>query len=165
MTESPFDAFDAIDTQILVILSGDPRMSYQKLSRRLSKEGYEMSAEGVRRRVTDLMAATTPFFLLDPEQLAWEIVRISVRATDGPGDKEEAFERIAALPFWHVTKGIGTYDIYGVGMAPTIAEVEEMVSEIRGYDCVHRVDFIVVTDRRSDLEDYYRQELRENGEA
>ncbi|QKY21786.1 Lrp/AsnC family transcriptional regulator (plasmid) [Halolamina sp. CBA1230] len=161
MSESPFDAFDAIDTQILVILSEDPRMSYQKLSRRLADEGYEMSAEGVRRRVTDLMAATTPFFLLDPERLAWEIVRISVRATDGPGDKAEAFDRIADLPFWHVTKGIGTYDIYGVGMAPTLADVEEMVSEIRGYDCVARIDFIVVTDRRSDLEDYYRQGLRE----
>lgn len=165
MSESAFDAFDAIDTQILVILSEDPRLSYQTLSRRLSEEGYEMSAEGVRRRVTDLMAATTPFFLLDPEQLAWEIVRISVRATDGPGDKQAAFDRIAELPFWHVTKGIGTYDIYGVGMAPTIAEVEEMVSEIRGYDCVSQIDFIVVTDRRSDLEDYYRQGLRESDDA
>jgi len=164
MSDSPFDAFDAIDTQILVILSEDPRMSYQTLSRRLSEEGYEMSAEGVRRRVTDLMAATTPFFLLDPEQLAWEIVRISVRATDGPGDKAEAFERIADLPFWHVTTGIGTYDIYGVGMAPTIAEIEEMVSTIRGYNCIDRIDFMVVTDRRSDLEDYYRQELRETDE-
>lgn len=166
MSESPFDAFDAIDTQILVILSEDPRMSYQQLSRRLSEKGYEMSAEGVRRRVTDLMAATTPFFLLDPEQVTWEweIVRISVRATDGPGDKDEAFERIAELPFWHVTKGIGTYDIYGVGMAPTIADVEEMVSEIRGYDCVAEIDFIVVTDRRSDLEDYYRQDMRESDE-
>ena len=164
MSESPFGAFDEIDTQILVILSEDPRMSYQQLSRRLAEAGYEMSAEGVRRRVTDLMAATTPFFLLDPEQLAWEIVRISVRATDGPGDKDEAFERIADLPFWHVTKGIGTYDIYGVGMAPTLAEVEEMVTEIRGYDCVAEIDFIVVTDRRSDLEDYYRQEMRESDE-
>ena len=164
MSESPFGAFDEIDTQILVILSEDPRMSYQQLSRRLAEAGYEMSAEGVRRRVTDLMAATTPFFLLDPEQLAWEIVRISVRATDGPGDKDEAFERIADLPFWHVTKGIGTYDIYGVGMAPTLAEVEEMVTEIRGYDCVAEIDFIVVTDQRSDLEDYYRQEMRESDE-
>jgi DNA-binding Lrp family transcriptional regulator len=166
MSESPFDAFDAIDTQILVILSEDPRMSYQQLSRRLSEKGYEMSAEGVRRRVTDLMAATTPFFLLDPEQVTWEweIVRISVRATDGPGDKDEAFECIAELPFWHVTKGIGTYDIYGVGMAPTIADVEEMVSEIRGYECVAEIDFIVVTDRRSDLEDYYRQDMRESDE-
>jgi DNA-binding Lrp family transcriptional regulator len=164
MSESPFDAFDAIDTQILVILSEDPRMSYQQLSRRLEEEGYQMSAEGVRRRVTDLMAATTPFFLLDPEQLAWEIVRISVRATDGPGDKDDAFDRIAEMPFWHVTKGIGTYDIYGVGMAPTMADIDAMVTEIRGYDCVAEIDFIVVTDRRSDLQDYYRQGLREGDE-
>jgi DNA-binding Lrp family transcriptional regulator len=165
MADSPFNALDAIDTQILVILSEDPRMSYQKLSRRLAEEGYEMSAEGVRRRVTDLMEATRPFFLLDPEQFAWEIVRISVRATDGPGDKQAAFERIVEMPFWHVTKGIGTYDIYGVGMAPTLSEIEGMVSEIRGYDCVDQVDHIVVTDRESDLEDYYRQEMREDGDA
>lgn len=162
MADSPFNKFDAIDTKILVLLSEDPRMSYQKLSRRLTEEGYEMSAEGVRRRVSDLMAATRTFFLLDPEQFAWEIVRISVRATDGPGDKQEAFERIADLPFWHVTKGIGTYDIYAVGMAPTLAEIEEMVSEIRGEDCVDQVDHITVTDRKSDLGDYYRQEIHED---
>jgi len=63
MSDSPFDAFDAINTQILMILSEDPRMSYQTVSRRLSEEGYEMSAEGVRWRVTDLMAATTALFL------------------------------------------------------------------------------------------------------
>lgn len=161
MTESPVDEFDEIDTQILVILSEDPRMSYQKLSRRLGDVGYEMSAEGVRHRVSDLMEATTPFFLLDPDQLSWEIVRISVRATDGPGDKHEAFKRIADMPFWHVTKGIGTYDIYGVGMAPTLEDVEEMVTEIRGYECVATVDHIVVTERASDLEDYYRQGMRD----
>ncbi|MFB6220663.1 MAG: Lrp/AsnC family transcriptional regulator [Halolamina sp.] len=164
MTEPRFDAFDEIDTQILVILSEDPRMSYQNLSRRLAEEGYEMSAEGVRHRVTDLLEATTPFFLLDPEHLTWEIVRISVRATDDPGAKEQAFERIADMPFWHVTKGIGTYDVYGVGMAPALEDVEEMVTEIREYDCVAKTDHIVVTERASDLEDYYRQGMRENGE-
>jgi DNA-binding Lrp family transcriptional regulator len=162
MTEPRFDAFDEIDTQILVVLSEDPRMSYQALSQRLADEGYEMSAEGVRHRVSDLMEATTPFFLLDPEHLSWEIVRVSVRSTDGPGDKQEAFERITELPFWHVTKGLGTYDVYAVGMAPTLEDVEGMVTEIREYDCVDRIDHIVVTERASDLEDYYRQEMRED---
>jgi len=163
MTEPRFDEFDEIDTQILVILSEDPRMSYQALSRRLSEAGYEMSAEGVRHRVTDLMEATTPFFLLDPDQLTWEIVRISVRATDGPGDKQEAFERIVDLPFWHVTKGLGTYDVYGVGMAPTLEDIDGMVSEIRGYDCIETVDHIVVTEQASDLEDYYRKGMGDDG--
>ncbi|AEN04872.1 Lrp/AsnC family transcriptional regulator [Halolamina sp.] len=161
MPEPRFGAFDEIDTQILVILSEDPRMSYQAISQRLGEEGYKMSAEGVRHRVTDLMEATTPFFLLDPEHLSWEIVRISVRATDGPGDKQDAFERIAELPFWHVTKGLGTYDVYAVGMAPTLEDVEGMITEIREYDCVDRIDHIVVTERASDLEDYYRQEMRD----
>lgn len=163
MTEPRFDEFDEIDTQILVILSEDPRMSYQALSSRLADEGYEMSAEGVRHRVTDLMEATTPFFLLDPDQITWEIVRISVRATDGPGDKEEAFERIVDLPFWHVTKGLGTYDVYGVGMAPTLEDIDGMVSEIRGYDCIDTVDHIVVTEQASDLEDYYRKGMGDDG--
>lgn len=88
------DEFDEIDTQILVILSENPRMPYQKLYPRLADEGYEMSAEGVRHRVSDLMEATTPFFLLDPDQISWEIVRISVRATNEPGDKQEAFDHI-----------------------------------------------------------------------
>lgn len=166
MSESPFDAFDAIDTEILVLLSEDPRMSYQKLSHRLAENGHQMSAEGVRNRVTDLMDASTPFFLLNPERVAWEweIVRISVKATDGPGDKREAFEQIGDLPFWHVTMGIGTYDIYAVGIAPTLADVEALISAVRGYDCVAQTDHIVVTERKSELKDYYRQGIRENEE-
>ncbi|MFB6243729.1 MAG: Lrp/AsnC family transcriptional regulator [Halobaculum sp.] len=156
MAGSKFDELDELDSRILVALSEDPRMSYQQVSSRLEEEGYDMTAEGVRHRVTRLMEATTPFFLLDPEQISWEIVRISVAASDGPGHKREAFERIADLPFWHVTMGIGTYDIYAVGMAPTLRGVEEMVTEIREYDCIDTVDHIVVTERDSDLEDYYR---------
>jgi DNA-binding Lrp family transcriptional regulator len=156
MAGSKFDELDELDSRILVALSEDPRMSYQQVSSRLEEEGYDMTAEGVRHRVARLMEATTPFFLLDPEQISWEIVRISVAASDGPGHKREAFERIADLPFWHVTMGIGTYDIYAVGMAPTLRGVEEMVTEIREYDCIDTVDHIVVTERDSDLEDYYR---------
>lgn len=160
MSGSPFDEFDEIDSNILVILSEDPRMSYGAVSERLERRGYDMSAEGVRHRVSKLMDATTAFFLLDPEQVSWEIVRISVRASDGPGDKREAFDRIAALPFWHVTKGIGTYDIYAVGMAPGLEDIEAMVTEIREYDAVDRVEYIVVTERDSDLDDYYRTDIR-----
>ncbi|MEF8860016.1 MAG: AsnC family protein [Halolamina sp.] len=42
MPEHRFDEFDEIDTQILVILSENPRMPYQKLSRRLADEAAEM---------------------------------------------------------------------------------------------------------------------------
>lgn len=160
MTESEFDE---IDSRILRVLSQDPRMPYQDIADELKEEGYEMSGEGIRYRVSKLMDSTAAFFLLNPDHLDWEIVRISVRACDETGAKQETFERIAEMPFWHVTKGIGTYDVYAVGMAPTLSDIEEFVTTIREFECVKVVDHIVVTERHSDLDDYYRAE--EHGES
>lgn len=156
MATPRFENFDDIDAHILRILSEDPRMPYGDIAAELANEGYEMSSEGIRHRVSKLMEATTAFFLLEPENMSWEIVRIAVRTGDAPGDKAESFERISEMPFWHVTKGIGTYDIYAVGMAPTLADIEELVTTIREFDCVDTIDHIVVTERNSNLDDYYR---------
>lgn len=147
--------FDEVDSHILRVLSENPRAPYQKIADELADEGHDMSGEGVRYRVSKLTDATTAFFLLDPEDVSWEIVRVSVRATDAPGAKHEAFERVSDLPFWHVTLGIGTYDVYAVGMAPTLADIEELVTTVREFESVGTVDHIVVTERHSDLDDYY----------
>lgn len=158
MTGSGLENIDDIDAQILRILANDPRMPYQDIANELAEVGYEMSGEGIRYRVSKLMEATTAFFLLDPERTSWEreIVRIAARATDGPGDKTEMFERISEMPFWHVTMGIGTYDVYAVAMAPSLSDIESLLTTVRELDCVDTVDHIVVTERSSDLDDYYR---------
>lgn len=156
MGKAKLQNFDEIDSRILQILSEDPRAPYSDIAEQLEDQGYQMSSEGIRYRVSDLMEATTAFFLLDPDELDWEIVRLMVKASDAPGAKTDAFERISDLPFWHVTRGLGTYDIYGVAMAPTMREIDELVTTIDEFDSVVSTDHIVVTEHSSNLADYYR---------
>lgn len=156
MVRTKLQNFDEIDSRILQILSEDPRAPYSDIAQELESYGYQMSSEGIRYRVSNLMEATTAFFLLDPDELDWEIVRLTVQTSNDPDAKTDAFERISGLPFWHVTRGIGTYDIYAVAMAPTMREIDELVTTINEFDSVVRTDHIVVTEHRSDLADYYR---------
>ncbi|MFC7192382.1 hypothetical protein ACFQL7_22915 [Halocatena marina] len=93
--------------------------------------------------------------------MSWEIVRIAVKATNADSMKDEAFDRISEMPFWHVTRGIGTYDVYAVGMAPSMRKIDEFVTTIREFDCVENIEHIVVTERRSNLDDYYRTDTEE----
>jgi len=146
---------DDIDSLILQILSSDPRAPYSEIADKLKQAGHEMSSEGIRYRVSKLVDTTTVFFLLDPEDINWEIVRITVEAADEPGAKDEAFDMLADKRFWHVVRGIGTYDIYAVGMAPTLGEIDEILTEVEEADAVDRVDHIVVTERDSSMKDYY----------
>lgn len=156
MVDPKFENFDDIDSQILRLLSEDPRAPYSDIAMTLEEVGYEMSSEGIRYRVSNLMESTTAFFLLDPDELDWEIVRLMVETSTDDGAKANAFERIAELPFWHVTRGIGTYDVYAVAMAPSIQEIDQLVTKIDEFDSVVRTDHIVVTEHRSNLADYYR---------
>jgi hypothetical protein len=59
------------------------------------------------------------------------------------------------MPFWLVTRGVGTYDLYAVGMGPTMRAIDDLVTGVRELDAVERVDYSVVTERHSDLDDYY----------
>lgn len=155
MTDSQFENIDDIDSLILQILSSDPRAPYSEIAHELEQAGYEMSSEGIRYRVSKLLDTTEVFFLLDPEDISWEIVRLAAEAVDEEGAKAEMFQKISELRLWHVVRGIGTYDVYAVGMAPTLSEIDELVTTIEEYDEVKRVDHIVVTDRESNMEDYY----------
>lgn len=155
MTDSQFENIDNIDSLILQILSLDPRAPYSEIAEELEEAGYEMSSEGIRYRVSKLLDTTEVFFLLDPEDISWEIVRIAAEAVDEAGAKDELFEKISEMRLWHVVRGIGTYDVYAVGMAPTLSEIDELVTTIEEYDEAKRVDHIVVTDRESNMEDYY----------
>jgi len=155
MDDSRFENVDDIDSLILEILGADPRAPYSEIAAKLNEAGYEMSSEGIRYRVTKLLDSTTVFFLLDPEDVSWEIARLAVEAVDEPGAKDETFEMLADMRFWHVVRGIGTYDVYAVGMAPTLRDIDELVTSVEEHDAVERVDYIVVTDRESNLDDYY----------
>ena len=130
----------------------------------IEKVVYEMSSEGIRYRVSNLMDSTTAFFLLDPDELDWEIVRLMVETSTDKGAKTDAFEKIAELPFWHVTRGIGTYDVYAVAMAPSIHEIDQLITKIGEFDSVVRTDHIIVTEHRSNLADYYRSGDEDNAD-
>lgn len=155
MTDPQFENIDDIDSLILQILSSDPRTPYSEIATRLEEAGHEMSSEGIRYRVSKLLDTTTVFFLLDPEDISWEIVRIAVEAVDEDGAKDETFRKISEMRLWHVVRGLGTYDVYAVGMAPTLSEIDDLVTSIEEYDEVERVDHMVVTERESDMKDYY----------
>lgn len=155
MTDQQFENIDDIDSLILQILSSDPRAPYSEIAAKLEEAGYEMSSEGIRYRVSKLIDTTTVFFLLDPEDISWEIVRVSVKAVDEEGAKDAAFRKLADMRLWHVTRGLGTYDVYAVGMAPTMGEIDDLVTEIREHDAIDTVNHIVVTDRETNMDDYY----------
>ncbi|MFB6122333.1 MAG: Lrp/AsnC family transcriptional regulator [Haloferacaceae archaeon] len=146
--------FDDIDDQLLDILADDPRMPYSDIARELADAGYDMSTEGVRYRVSKILDATTVFFLLNPEEYPWEIFRIAVSATDDPDAKREAYDLLTDLPFWNVARGLGSYDIYAVGSARSLADVDRILTYLRERSPIDSVEYIVVTERNRDMSRY-----------
>ncbi|MCU4751454.1 Lrp/AsnC family transcriptional regulator [Halobacteria archaeon AArc-curdl1] len=155
MSDQVYKNFDEIDGEILRILAIDPRAPYSEIANKLAEAGYDMSGEGIRYRVQKLIDATMVFYLIDPEEIQWEIVRIFVRTTDEAGASEAAYEEISDMSFWHVTRSLGTYDIYAIGFEPSINEINRLVTEIRENEHVDEVWYGIVTDWRTDMEQYY----------
>ena len=156
MAEEPqkLEVFDKIDKEILTVLAQNPRIPYSELSERLGESGYEMSSEGIRYRVSKILETTTVFFLLDPQKTTWEVIRVMVVTTEDPGAKENTFQMVSNMPFWHVSRGIGTYDLFAVGSASSMNNVDGLVTTIKEYEFVKKIDYIVVTDRNRDMESY-----------
>ncbi|ADJ16884.1 Lrp/AsnC family transcriptional regulator [Halalkalicoccus jeotgali] len=154
MAKQTFESFDDIDGIILRALAENPRVPYSEITDTLAEMGYEMSPEGVRYRVDKIIELTTVFFLVDPQTVSWEILRVAVSTKDTKDSKHEAFGLLCEQPFWHVSRGIGTYDLYAVGSLPSLQKVDELVTRVREADCVSKVDYIVVTSRNQDMTQY-----------
>lgn len=154
MAKETFESFDNIDAIILRALAENPRIPYSKITDILAEKGHEMSPEGVRYRVDKIIDLTTVFFLVDPQQVSWEILRVAVSTENTEGSKREAFEFLCEQAFWHVSRGIGTYDLYAVGSLPSLREVDELVTKIDEADCVNKVEYIVVTGRNQNMTQY-----------
>lgn len=154
MAKQTFESFDDIDGVILRALAENPRVPYSEITATLAEMGYEMSPEGVRYRVDKIIDLTTVFFLVDPQAVSWEILRVAVSTKDTEDAKREAFELLCEQPFWHVSRGIGTYDLYAVGSLPSLRKVDELVATVSEADCVSEVEYIVVTERNQDMTQY-----------
>lgn len=158
MPNSDFESFDEIDGKILRVLAENPRTPYSRITEILAESGHEMSPEGVRYRVDKIIDMTTVFFLLDPQELSWEILRIAVTTEKRDGAKEAAFDLLCDLPFWHVSRGIGTFDYFAVGSILSVRDADDLVTTVREADCVNRVDYLVVTGRNQDMAQYLNME-------
>lgn len=154
MVKQTFESFDNIDAIILRALAENPRVPYSEITDALDEMGYKMSPEGVRYRVDKIIELTTVFFLVDPQKVSWEILRVAVVTEDTKDSKDEAFELLCKEPFWHVSRGIGTYDLYAVGSLPSLQTVDELVTRVSEADCVNKVEYIVVTGRNQDMTQY-----------
>ncbi|WP_336000703.1 Lrp/AsnC family transcriptional regulator [Halorientalis halophila] len=145
---------DEVDRIILKALANGPRTPYSDIAEQLAAEGHEMSSEGVRHRVSKLLDRTSIFFLLEPDEHEWEIVRLAIRVTDDPDAKATALEEISEMPFWLVTRGVGTYDVYAVASAATNSRVDELVTAVTELEIVESVDHSTETSRHTNVDDY-----------
>lgn len=154
MAKQTFESFDDIDGVILRTLAKNPRIPYSEITDTLAEMGHEMSPEGVRYRVDKIIELTTVFFLVDPQKVSWEILRVAVSTEEAADSKRAAFDLLCDQPFWHVSRGVGTYDLYAVGSLPSLEKVDELVTTVSEADCVRDVDYIVVTERNQDMTQY-----------
>lgn len=149
---------DEIDRRILAILAQDPRIPYSDITNELAKEGFEMSSEAIRQRVSSLLEITTNFFLLRPETHQWEIVLVTVRTAGGTATRQAVFEALSEMNFWFVASGFGTVDLYGVATVNSTDGIDRLVNGVREVEGAEEVDYFVETDRSTAIERYLRVE-------
>lgn len=148
------ETMDDIDRIIMGILATNPRTPYSDIAEELDQQGYQMSSEGIRYRVQNLFESTSPFFMLDPKEHEWYIVRVMIHATDESGAREELIERLTELPFWFVSSGFGSFDVYAIATAPGMAEIEELLDGTRSIELIDGYDYNIETKRLVDLKEY-----------
>ncbi|GGN21039.1 Lrp/AsnC family transcriptional regulator [Halarchaeum nitratireducens] len=148
------DSVDEIDREILQTLSEDPRMPYSRIASRLEEAGYEMSAEGVRHRVTDLLDESSILLLTAPQGHDWQVLRVDVTVRGGTAAADAVYERLSELDFWLVCRGFGSIDVHAVATAAGVEDATDLLNTVRGLDDVESVDYFLETDRETDVHKY-----------
>lgn len=146
---------DEIDWEILRLLAADPRRPYSDISEELRIRGHEMSGEGIRYRVDKILDTMSIFFLLHPNEQDWEVIIFLINVDNEPGAKEQLAEELFGGKFWFVSRGFGSFDVYAIATAATTNDIEGLLTEVRGYDHVTNVDYLVETHRELEISNYF----------
>jgi DNA-binding Lrp family transcriptional regulator len=154
MTNRGTEGMDEIDRSILGLLSEDPRMPYSDIAQRLEERGYSMSSEGIRYRVQHLFDATSTFFMLDPEEHDWHVLRLSITVADEADARRKVEAKLSEMPFWFISAGFGSFDVYAVATSPSTRHLDGLLSEVRGLEFVEDIGYFVETHRDVDVRKY-----------
>lgn len=154
MGENPLKGIDKIDRNIIRILSDSPRAPYTEIASTLEERGFEMTAEGVRNRVTKLLERTSVFFLLAPDEHGWEILRLGLTVDDTSGSKAEVYSQLAEADTWLVCRGMGDFDLWAVGTVRANEDVDALLTAVRELEHVDDVYHFIETGRQTFIEDY-----------
>jgi DNA-binding Lrp family transcriptional regulator len=154
MSEEYSDDLDEIDRKILRILSEDPRASYASIAARLEEDGYEMTAEGIRYRVSQLYESTSLVLMAQPQKYGWENLRLNITTAGGDEEKQRVFNILSEMPFWIICRGFGSYDLYANATVPSIRAVDRVVSNVRDIDTVESVEFYLETERQTNFDNF-----------
>jgi DNA-binding Lrp family transcriptional regulator len=154
MDDTPVKELDEIDREILRMLSKNPRIPYKELSSKLEESGYEMTGEGVRYRVSKLLDATSPFFLLLPAEFGWEVLRICIVVENMKNAVDEVNEAVCESDAWLVTKGFGDFDIWAIMIAKNNRDIQNFLTNIKSIEYVDQVHHFVETERQTYMKDY-----------
>lgn len=151
---NPSDDLDEIDRTILSILTRDPRLPYSDIADELEAQGFEMSSEGIRYRVSNLFESTSILLLTAPKEHGWEVVRLLVSIADEPDAKEAAFDALSEMDFWMVSKTMGAFDLYAVATVKSNRDADDLITEVRTMEHVERVRHTLETDRVTTVDNY-----------
>lgn len=145
---------DEIDRAILRILSQDPRKPYSDIAADLKEEGYEMSGEGIRYRVTRLFDTTSILLLAAPKEHGWEVLRLFILTENFENAKERAVKALSEMDFWLVCRIVGSFDMYAVATVQSNHEADRLISDVRELESVANVEFAFETGRETNVENY-----------
>lgn len=145
---------DEIDRTLLRLLAEDPRAPYTELHEQLKDEGYEMTNEGIRYRISKLYESTSMLLLTTPKEHGWENLRMFITTTGDSGAKERTFEKLAEMDIWIICRGFGSFDIYANATIPSSDKAERLISQVEELDEVADVDFFLETDRLTNMDRY-----------
>ncbi|WP_129113544.1 Lrp/AsnC family transcriptional regulator [Halegenticoccus tardaugens] len=145
---------DEIDRIVLGILASNPRTPYSEISDRLEERGYQMSSEGIRYRAQNLFETTSTFFMIDPAEHNWLVLRTAITVVNEADAKERTVEMLREDPFWFISSGFGSFDIYAVATAPTTHEVDDLLNGLRRIECIADVEYFIETNRTIDISKY-----------
>lgn len=154
MNDRGKDQIDEIDRMIMGILAANPRLPYSDIANELSDRGYEMSSEGIRHRVSNILDITSTFFMLDPSEHGWHVLRMGISVDGGTEARERVLAQLADEPVWFTGAGIGTFDVYAVATTPSMQDANRVLSDLLGIDHVEDVAHFLETERSIDFSEY-----------
>ena len=146
---------DTLDSEILILLAKEPRITLNELSSRLKRKGIDISIEGVRKRVSRVLKNSLFMPFIKWEEYGLSLLTVEIKVRGGMEARKQVVDNVKKIGSFLNLFTFGNFDVIAFFTIKGKSRISSIIDRLKEIPRVKEVSHSMITEQQISLENIF----------